>query len=169
MVIAIAGLLTALSTTSAFAGSTPLPPPQSGSVNVSGTVNAAITLSFTGLSPSISFPAVYAGSSTRVDNAENYTIETSDPNGFTLSITPSAAYMSDSGGDQLPNSNLMINETGGASTATINFTGATPQTFYSGGQPGNAYGFQEAWNETVPGNQPAGNYSESFTYLAMGQ
>ncbi|HEX3959898.1 MAG TPA: hypothetical protein VHZ03_25225 [Trebonia sp.] len=79
-------------------------------VNISATVNGTETLSLTGLSSTITFPAATAGNTVTATSAENYTVSLADGSGYTLTIAP-AANLSDSSGDTIPNSDLSIDET----------------------------------------------------------
>ena len=156
---AVAAVTAALSggmATAAFASSTP--------VQVSGTVNQSVTLS--GLTSSISFPAANPDTTATASGAESYNVSSNDPNGYTLSITPGAFAMQDSASDQAPNNQISVTETGGTGTSGT-FQSSSPLTVDTTHSAASK-NYAEDWNWAIPGNQPAGSYHESFSYLALG-
>jgi hypothetical protein len=132
-------------------------------VTAQATVTQSITIS--GLSPSITFPAAAPGSPVTVTGAENYTVSANDAHGYTLTITPSGSALADGSGDQIANSNVFVTETTGPGSGQ--FSGPAPlQVGHTTAPSSDSY--SENWGLTVPGGQAAGNYSETFTYLALG-
>jgi hypothetical protein len=158
-VAAVSAALTGGLATAAFASG----PSGGGPVSVSGQVSESVTLS--NLSSSIAFPATAPGSTGTATGAENYQVMSNDPAGYSLSITPGGTAMQASGGGVLPNSALQVNETGTnghggnfvSGEVTVDTTSAPASRSYS-----------EDWQWSIPGSQQPGNYSEQFTYLALG-
>ncbi|HTX28835.1 MAG TPA: hypothetical protein VME19_17665 [Streptosporangiaceae bacterium] len=142
------------------------PPTGNSAVTVSGQVNAPESITLTGLA-SFSFPATTAGDTGTKTGAEVYDVATTDPNGYTLELVPGAAFMSDTGGDQMPNSALSIAETSGIGTSQT-LTGSAAVLDRESGDSASPYAYSENWSEAIPSSQPPGSYSEGFTYMALG-
>ena len=155
-VAAVTGALTAGLATAALADTNP--------VSVSGTVNQSVTLS--GITNSIAFPATNPGNSGTATGAESYAVASNDPAGYTLTVTPGAFSMHDSASDQLPNNVISVSETGGTGHGG-NFMGSSPLTVDSTNSAASK-NYAEDWTWNIPGNQPAGNYNEQFSYLVLG-
>jgi hypothetical protein len=132
-------------------------------VTANATVTESITIS--GLSPSITFPPVGSGLSTTAVGAENYTVSANSAHGYTLTITPAASALSDGAGHSIDNSNVFVTETTGPGSGQ--FSGSAPlQVGHTTAPSSDSY--SENWGLTVPGSAAAGSYSETFTYLALG-
>jgi hypothetical protein len=132
------------------------------------TANATVTQSITisGLSPSINFPAAAPGSATVASGAENYQVSSNAPRGYALTITPSGSAMASGGGGSIGNSNVGVAETSGNGMSIAGFSGTDPQQVASTTGP-SSDSYTENWRLNVPGGTAAGNYSEQFTYLAL--
>lgn len=140
-----------------------------GNTGVTATANVGETISLTGLSPSVSFGTLTAGQQAVALNAEAETVSTNDPAGYTLSVIPGAAALLN-GGSSIPNSDLQIMMNSGVASpgTTFTFSGSNPlQTDSETGAITDTY--SETWKLNAPNPLPsaAGNYSESFTYLAL--
>jgi hypothetical protein len=150
----------------AFAGTTP--PSQGGSVNASISVVAAEAISFTGLSPSFSFPTTTAGDTAMAPGAESYNVSITGPgNGFTLTITPSAASLSDGASHTIPDADLSVTEVGSLGTAPYAFTGGAPFTDGESNVNPSSWNLTENWALAVPPMQFPATYSIGLTYLIM--
>jgi hypothetical protein len=154
-------------------------PSSGGSVNVSATVNAVESLSLTGLSSTITFPAASAGSTTTDSSAENYTVSMTGGTGYSLTLTPGAD-LSDADGDTIPNTDLSITPTvssdtagwdhvnnGGGQTITLGSSPVTLDTETADASGSVSATYSEAWQLAIPATAPSGTYSETVTYLAL--
>jgi hypothetical protein len=154
---AVTGMLTAGLATAALA--------DTGPVQVSGTVNQSVTLS--GLSPSITFPAANPGQTATATGAESYSVLSNDPSGYLLTVTPGGNSMQDSAADQAPNNEISVAETSGSGTS-FNFQNSATETIDTTHSAA-AKTYTENWAWAIPGNQPAGSYHESFNYSVLGE
>jgi hypothetical protein len=133
-----------------------------GPVTVGGTVNGStFTISLTGLNPAINFPSGNPGTNVTVPNAESYQVSTNDPAGMLLTITPGASF------GPLGNNVLLVQEMQTAANPMAVPFGTTP--FQVDKEPmAGTWNYAENWSFSIPANAPPGNYSEQFTYLAVG-
>jgi hypothetical protein len=157
-ITAVTAALTGGLATAAFASGSP--------VQVSGTVNQSVTLS--GLTSSIAFPATNPGASNTATSAEAYSVTSNDPMGYQLTITPGGFSMQDSAADNLPNNAISVAETTNGSGTGGGFQSNSALTVDTTNTSATK-NYTENWSWTIPGNQPAGNYHEQFTYLALGE
>jgi hypothetical protein len=181
--------LIAVSAAAALAAVAPIPalagtPSSGGDVNVSATVNPTETISLTGLSSTITFPAVTAGNTATDDSAENYTVSLTGGAGYTLTISTGGTGLSDTAGDSISNQEMSILETtfgsgwnnrpfplGGGQPAIGSTPGPSTVTLdqESTGSPTGdiSMNYSENWQLDVPATTPAGTYTEAMTYLAL--
>lgn len=140
-----------MAATPAFAGGSP--------VNVSASVSQTLTLS--GITGSIDLSGNPGETVTRT-GAEQYTVSSNDTAGYSVTVTPgSTALMFAS--QNIPNSALSVN--------TVGFSGSTALTVqnHTGLSAANGDSYSDTWALAIPGSQPAGTYTETFTYLALGK
>ena len=160
--IALAGGIVAMAGGPAFACTGQCSAPGNTAVTANASVAEYITLS--GLTATVDFGTLTAGQASTVDPAEQETVATNDPSGFSLSITPASTAFSDGLAGTIPNSDLDINENG---AGWFPFSGSNPMTLATETTSG-TYPFSEGWSLNAPNPLPeAGSYSEQFTYLAL--
>jgi hypothetical protein len=152
-IVALAGLgAAALGSSPAFAAGSP--------VAITATVNQ--TISMTGPPATL---ALSGNPGTTATGNVAYTVTTNDASGYTVTVTPSAAYFAN-GGNSIPNSAMGYVPNGGSQ---INFSNSTPITAVNkstvSGASGDAY--TDTFSLAIPANAAAGAYTESFTYLAV--
>lgn len=142
----------------------------SGNTSVSATASIGETITLSGLSPNINFGQLAAGTPSIATGAENETVSTNDPGGYSLTVTPGANGLYNGATANIPNSAVTITETQGVATPGVAqaFSGANPLTVDTeGGAITDTY--KETWTLNAPATLPAmpGNYTESFSYLAL--
>jgi len=166
LAVAVAVLALAGAAAPAAAGG----PSGTGNVAVNSTVQPALYLTLSGLTPTITLNG-QAGTTATAPDAEDFTIATNDT-GFALTITPSLAGLEDAAGDVIPNSDLVVQETTGVSgSPTISFNGAGGLTVLEQtGLPGPTFTdtLNENWSLDIPASAAPDTYSEQFTYTAIG-
>ena len=139
--------------------------PNSGGSAVGASVTVNESISINGLTGTVQFPATNPGGTASVQSAENYTVTTNDPLGYTLAISAGTGNaFTDGGSATIPNANLSIGENSGNGTPVGSFSAAT-ETLDTKTAPG-TFSYAENWALAIPAAQPAGAYSETFTYLA---
>jgi hypothetical protein len=168
--VGLTGAVAALALAGAAAPAVAGGPTGTGNVSVNSTVQPALYLTLSGLSPAIDLGG-RAGSTSTVLGAETYVISTNDT-GFILTITPSLAGLEDTAGDVIPNSDLSLLElTGVSGSPTLSFTGANPLTVLDQtGLPGPSFTdtVTENWSLAIPASAAPATYSEQFTYTVIG-
>ena len=136
-------------------------------VTASASVGEYITL--TGLSPAINFGTLTAGVTSTVTGAEQETVATNDPAGYSLSVLPGSTGLMN-GPATIGNSNIQIQETQGVAVPSTKYTfsGANPLVVDTEGAAISDT-YNETWflNAPSPLTSAAGSYSEGFTYLAL--
>ena len=145
------------------------PPPASSGVSVNATVAAAESITLSGITSTITFPTVQAGSTSLASNAENYTVSIQGgltDDGYTLQIEPAQGFLADGTGDQIANSNITVTETG-ANPGTRTFSGTTPLVIADTTTGPATDTYSENWALAVPASAGAGSYSEPMSYVAM--
>jgi hypothetical protein len=174
--IGLAGGIVAMAGGTAFACSGTC---SNGSGPVTATASVGETISLTGLTSTISFGSLTAGQTSyaSADPAEMYTVTTNDPNGMSLSLTPSAAYLSNGGSgaaNEITNGNgsgsgtgIYVQELGQNANAAKQFNGASAMAVDNETSSG-TWNYSEEWSLVAPPTLPnGGTYTESFTYLAL--
>lgn len=143
---------------------------------VTATATVAQATSLTGVNPVVTFPSTVPGGTATVTGAETYTVSTNDNSGYSLSVLADGTCSAnrsfcDGAGDKIPlHGDFTITETGAHPGAVdlggtgAGSTGDIAQT--TGMAAGDNY--SENWALTIPSGQPAGNYTETFTYAAVG-
>jgi hypothetical protein len=168
--VGLTGAVAALALAGAAAPAVAGGPTGTGNVAVNSTVQPALYLTLSGLTPTITLNG-QAGTTATAPGAENFSIATNDT-GFTLTITPSLAGLQDAAGDVIPNSDLSIQETTGVSgSPTVGFNGAEGLTVLGQtGLPGTGFTdtLNENWALAIPASAAPDTYSEQFTYTAIG-
>lgn len=134
-------------------------------VTANATVNESLTVS--GFSPTINFPPGNDGDTVTATNAEQYTVVTNSLNGVTINLETLTGQMADNM-EAIPNSDLSIDEIGDSATQKhIVLTNLNaPNTIiplYASDTAGTT-NFKENWNLSIPANEPASDYHESFDY-----
>lgn len=134
------------------------------------TVNASVgqTISILGLATSRTFPQAAPGQTVTIDPAESYVVQSNDPNGYVLTLAPQTASF---GG--LPFTTLSVTEKGpGGTPGTYQFpAGPSPSLTLASTTSATTDGgdqFNEAYNFTAPADAPAGNYTTTLLYTALG-
>jgi len=141
-------------------------PTQSNTITVTAPVNESITMSG---QASFSFPATVPGGSQTVTAAEAYTVSTNDLLGYTLNLNTGSSQMVaiPATATPIPNTALSVTETATA-PQTIHLTsGGFTINKTSAPTTGSGDAYSENWTLAVPAGTLAGNYTESFTYIAF--
>jgi hypothetical protein len=135
-------------------------------VSVSATVGQSITL--TGLSTSVAFPTTVPGQTASITGAESYSVGTNDQAGYTLTETAGTNAFMDGGSATIPTSpNWVVAVTGPGVTISFSPT-TTPKTVTAPAAATSGDAYTENWSLAIPAGQPAGAYTDSLVYLAIG-
>ena len=138
-------------------------------VNVNATVGQSVTL--TGVTTPVVFPAATPGQTATVTGAEAYQVSTNDSAGYTVTVTAGLAAFSDGGsGGTIPDNSWVITETTGNSGtgAGVAFNPAVGGTVAGSTKSAGTDSYTENWALNIPAGQAAGNYNNTATYLAIG-
>ena len=106
------------------------------------------------------------GQTAAITGAEAYTVGTNDQAGYTLTTTAGQPAFTDGGsGATIPDSAWVVTETG----AHTNAYNPTTSGFTVGTTTGaGSDSYSENWSLAIPSGQVAGSYTNSLTYLAIG-
>lgn len=139
--------------TPAFASGTP--------VAITATVNQ--TISMTGPPATLNL----AGDpGTNASGNVAYTITTNDPNGYNVTVTPSAPYLAGPGTNSIPNSAMGYLPNGGAQVQ-FNASAALTVNNKLAQSAGAGDPYTDSFKLAIPGNAAAGAYAETFSFLAV--
>jgi hypothetical protein len=134
-------------------------------VNACASVSNQLTL--TGLTNAIDFGNVLIGPNT-VTGAENYSVITNNPSGYTLTITGSDHGLCTADEDTcVPNNNITVDETG-YNAGDYTFPAAEETPLQVGSDVGGGTdSYSENWVLNLPVTTPPGDFSEAFTYAVV--
>jgi hypothetical protein len=137
----------------------------SGPVSVSANVPQSVSIS--GVAPAVSFDNAVAGQTDTVSGAESYTVASNAADGYRLTAQSAANMFAGSGSANIPNSAWTIHETGtqGISPTFHPSTTATNINITSGA---GSDSYTEDWSLQVPASQAPGAYTNSLTYVVIG-
>jgi hypothetical protein len=135
--------------------------------NVSASVTQSITL--TGITTSVTFPAATPGNTATVTAAEAYTIATNDALGYTLTATAGATSFTQAAPatGTIPDTAWTIAEKNTAPTVTFSPT-ATGVQVNKTAAPATGDLYSENWSLAIPAAAAPGAYTNTLTYLAVG-